>query len=39
MPTISRFDGIASFMNYNDDLPPHLHARYEDQEVLTLKRK
>jgi hypothetical protein len=21
-------------MNYNDHLPPHFHARYQDQEVL-----
>lgn len=33
MPTISRFYGIVIFMNYNDHLPPHFHARYQDQEV------
>ena len=33
MPTISRFFGIVIFMNYNDHLPPHFHARYNDQEV------
>ena len=33
MPTISRFFGIIIFMNYNDHLPPHFHARYQDQEV------
>jgi hypothetical protein len=33
MPTISRFFGIVIFMNYNDHLPPHFHARYQDQEV------
>lgn len=33
MPTISRFFGIAIFMNYNDHQPPHFHARYQDQEV------
>lgn len=34
MPTISRFYGIVIFMNYNDHLPPHFHARYQDQEIL-----
>ncbi len=34
MPTISRFYGIVIFMNYNDHLPPHFHARYHDQGVL-----
>jgi hypothetical protein len=34
MPTISRFYGIAVFMNYNDHNPPHFHARYQDQEVI-----
>jgi hypothetical protein len=33
MPIISRFFGIVVFMNYNDHLPPHFHARYQDQEV------
>ncbi|WP_148073394.1 DUF4160 domain-containing protein [Bythopirellula goksoeyrii] len=33
MPTISRFYGIVIFMNYNDHLPPHFHARYQDQEI------
>jgi len=33
MPTISRFFGIIIFMNYNDHMPPHFHARYQDQEV------
>lgn len=34
MPTISRFYGIVVFMNYNDHPPPHVHARYQDQEVI-----
>ena len=34
MPTVSRFYGIVIFMNYNDHLPPHFHARYQDQEVI-----
>ena len=33
MPEISRFYGIVVFMNFNDHLPPHFHARYQDQEV------
>ena len=33
MPVISRFFGIVIFMNFNDHLPPHFHARYQDQEV------
>jgi hypothetical protein len=33
MPEISRFYGIVIFMNFNDHLPPHFHARYQDQEV------
>ncbi len=33
MPEISRFYGIVVFMNYNDHLPPHFHARYQGQEV------
>ncbi len=34
MPTISRFYGIVIFMNYNDHLPAHFHARYQEQEIL-----
>ena len=33
MPTISRFYGIVIFMNFNDHMPPHFHARYQDYEV------
>jgi hypothetical protein len=33
MPEISRFYGIIVFINYRDHLPPHFHARYQDQEV------
>lgn len=33
MPEICRFFGIVIFMNYNDHLPPHFHARYQEQEV------
>lgn len=34
MPVISRFFGIAIFMNYNDHYPPHFHARCQDEEVM-----
>ena len=33
MPEVSRFFGIVIFMNYNDHLPRHFHARYQEQEV------
>jgi len=33
MPVISRFYGIAVFMNYREHEPPHFHAAYQDQEV------
>ncbi|MEZ4865412.1 MAG: DUF4160 domain-containing protein [Caldilineaceae bacterium] len=33
MPTISQFYGIQITMNYNDHLPPHFHAKYQDYEV------
>lgn len=33
MPVISRFYGIAVFMNYREHEPPHFHASYQDQEV------
>lgn len=33
MPVISRFYGIAVFMNYREHDPPHFHAAYQDQEV------
>lgn len=34
MPVLSRFYGLVVFMNYNDHMPPHYHARYQDQEVV-----
>ena len=34
MPIISRFYGIAVFMNYNDHDPPHFHARHGASEVV-----
>lgn len=33
MPEVSRFFGIVIFMNYNDHLPPHFHARYQEQQI------
>lgn len=33
MPTISEFYGIRITMNYNNHLPPHFHAEYQDGEV------
>ena len=33
MPTLSTFYGIRITMNYNDHLPPHFHAEYQDFEV------
>ena len=34
MPTISEFYGIKITMNYNDHLPPHFHAEYQDDEAI-----
>lgn len=28
MPVFSRFEGITLYMNINDHLPPHFHARF-----------
>ena len=37
MPEISRFLGIIITMNYNDDAPPHFHARYGgDQAIIEI---
>jgi hypothetical protein len=33
LPTLSTFYGIKITMNYNDHLPPHFHAEYQDFEV------
>ena len=33
MPAISTFYGIKITMNYNDHLPPHFHAEYQEFEV------
>lgn len=34
MPTVSTFYGIKITMNYNDHLPPHFHAEYQDYEAI-----
>lgn len=34
MPEISRFFGIVIKMFYNDHLPAHFHAEYEEHEAL-----
>ena len=34
MLAVSRLYSIVIFMNYNDHLPPHFQARYQDQEIL-----
>lgn len=33
MPTICQFYGITVTMYYKDHMPPHFHARYQDQEA------
>ena len=34
MPTICTFRGIRIFINWNDHLPPHIHAEYAGASVL-----
>jgi hypothetical protein len=34
MPTLSIFYGIKITMNYNDHLPPHFHAEYQEYEAI-----
>jgi hypothetical protein len=34
MSVLCRFHGLVIFMNYNDHNPPHLHARFQGQEVI-----
>jgi hypothetical protein len=34
MPTISIFYGIAIQMYYDDHNPPHIHAKFSDNEAL-----
>ncbi|OUP09153.1 DUF4160 domain-containing protein [Collinsella sp. An2] len=33
MPAISMFYGIIIYMYYQDHVPPHFHARYQDEEA------
>jgi len=33
MPVISRFLGIVIAMYWDDDRPPHFHAKYGDYEI------
>ena len=33
MPQISRFYGIIILMNFNDHLPPHFHAWYNEYKI------
>lgn len=34
MPAISMFYGIVIYMYYRDHMPPHFHARYQEQEAV-----
>jgi len=34
MPEVSVFYGIRITMNFNDHVPPHIHAAYGDDEAL-----
>lgn len=34
MPTISIFNGIKVYMNWNDHSPPHFHASYSGYGVI-----
>ncbi len=34
MPQISDFYGILIWLNYNDHLPPHFHARYREYRCI-----
>lgn len=33
MPELCRFLGIIIFMNFNDHVPPHFHAKYGDYQI------
>ena len=37
MPQISRFYGIIILMNFNDHLPPHFHAWYNEYKIMVLR--
>ena len=34
MPIISRFFGIVIYMYWKDHAPPHVHAKYGDDEIV-----
>lgn len=34
MPVIAVFFGIAIFMQFNEHLPPHFHAQYQDFDAM-----
>lgn len=34
MPIISRFYGIIIYIFWKDHAPPHLHAKYADDEII-----
>jgi len=34
MPTICMFRGIKIYINWNDHMPPHFHAKYGSYEVI-----
>ena len=34
MPTICMFRGIKVYINWNDHMTPHFHAKYGGDEVL-----
>lgn len=34
MPTICMFRGIKIYINWNDHMPPHFHAKYGSDEVI-----
>lgn len=36
MPVVSMFYGIIIKMEYNDHLPPHIHAKYSGKEAMFL---
>ena len=34
MPIISEFEGIEIYLYFDDHMPPHFHAKYEEAEAL-----
>ena len=39
MPQISRFFGIIISMYFDDHNPPHFHARYSDDECISIHER